>query len=184
MKVEAISMTRQSISTQGFQRLAQSALVLAGMLLSTAVWSQASAPSGESPQGSSSKLDAAMPPGVAAKSAAVKAVEESQGTLANRAVRDSDPLSMRGGLVTQVGTGRPVGEGSRVLRLPGKCSPKTNSLDCVAEAGQAPHGANVSSRVRNSVIGEVGAGRSATEGSGTVKRKEACTPQAGKLTCE
>jgi hypothetical protein len=125
-----------------------------------------------------------MPAGVAAKNAAVKSVDESQGTPVSRALPERDPLSVRGGLVTQTGSGRPVSEGSRVLRLPGKCSPKTNSLDCVAEAGQAPTGANVSSRVRNSVIGEVGAGRAATEGSGTVKRKEACTPQAGKLTCE
>ncbi|MDO9002587.1 MAG: hypothetical protein Q7V20_03905 [Aquabacterium sp.] len=125
-----------------------------------------------------------MPPGVAAKNSAVKTIEQTQGTPATRALKQGDALNIRGGLITQVGSGQPVSEGSRVLRLPGKCTPKTNSLDCVAEAGQAPTGANVSSRVRNSVIGEVGAGRAATEGSGTVKRKDACTPAPGKLTCE
>jgi len=45
-------------------------------------------------------------------------------------------------------------------------------------------GAKVSGRGRNGVIGEVGPGRAAREGSGTVKRKEACTPAPGKLTCD
>lgn len=173
-------MTHRSAFTLSLRSIAQSALMAAIVIASQAAWSQASSPTQEG----TTTPGAPMPAGVAAKNAAVKSVDESQGAPVTRALPERDPLSVRGGLVTHVGSGRPVSEGSRVLRLPGKCSPKTNSLDCVAEAGQAPTGANVSSRVRNSVIGEVGAGRAATEGSGTVKRKEACTPQAGKLTCE
>lgn len=175
-------MTHRSVFNLSARTLARTAVVAAIVAAAQTAWSQSSAPQ----EGTSTTTgDAPLPAGVAAKNAAVKSVDESQGgTPAIRALPQRDPLSVRGGLVTQVGSGRPVSEGSRVLRLPGKCSPKTNSLDCVAEAGQAPTGANVSSRVRNSVIGEVGAGRAATEGSGTVKRKEACTPQAGKLTCD
>ena len=128
--------------------------------------------------------EAATPPGAAARTNAANTSESVQGTTSSRALKNGGALGVRDGLITQVGSGRPVAEGSRVLRLPGKCTPKTNSLDCVNEAGQAPTGANVSSRVRNSVIGEVGAGRAATEGAGTVKRKDTCTPQPGKLTCE
>lgn len=80
--------------------------------------------------------------------------------------------------------GKAAGDGTRVLKAPAACTPKTNSLDCVAETGQAGQGANVSSRVRNSVIGEVGAGRATTEGAGAAKREGPCTPQAGKLTCD
>lgn len=175
-------MTHRSAFTLSVRTLAQTALVAGIVATSHTAWSQASSPQEGMP---TTTTGAPMPAGVAAKNAAVKSVDESQGgTPAIRALPERDPLSVRGGLVTQVGSGRPVSEGSRVLRLPGKCSPKTNSLDCVAEAGQAPTGANVSSRVRNSVIGEVGAGRAATEGSGNVKRKEACNPQAGKLTCD
>ncbi|MBC7699233.1 hypothetical protein [Aquabacterium sp.] len=130
------------------------------------------------------KSEADMPPGVAAKNSAVKTIDQTEGTPVTRSLKQGDALSIRGGLMTQVGSGQPVTEGSRVLRLPGKCTPKTNSLDCVAEAGQAPTGANVSSRVRNGVIGEVGAGRAATEGGGTVKRKDTCTPAPGKLSCD
>lgn len=174
-------MTHRSAFNLSLRAIAQSALMATIVVASQTAWSQASSPTQE---GMTTPPGAPMPAGVAAKNAAVKSVDESLGAPVTRALPERDPLSVRGGLVTHVGSGRPVSEGSRVLRLPGKCSPKTNSLDCVAEAGQAPTGANVSSRVRNSVIGEVGAGRAATEGSGTVKRKEACTPQAGKLTCE
>ncbi|CAH0355602.1 hypothetical protein [Aquabacterium sp. CECT 9606] len=161
--------------------LAAVALCCAGV--SSSVWAQASSPT-EGGQQPTTQSEALMPPGVAAKNSAVKTLDQTQGTPATRSLKQGDALSIRGGLITHVGSGQPVSEGSRVLRLPGKCTPKTNSLDCVAEAGQAPTGANVSSRVRNSVIGEVGAGRAATEGSGTVKRKEACTPAPGKLTCD
>lgn len=173
-------MTDQSPFSCAHHRLVQISLAVCCAGLSSMAWAQetASAPaSGQSSFGM-------MPPGVAAKNSAVKTIEQTQGTPATRALKQGDALNIRGGLITQVGSGQPVSEGSRVLRLPGKCTPKTNSLDCVAEAGQAPTGANVSSRVRNSVIGEVGAGRAATEGSGTVKRKDACTPAPGKLTCE
>ncbi|MFY9476493.1 MAG: hypothetical protein WAQ08_02300 [Aquabacterium sp.] len=96
--------------------------------------------------------------------------------------RGSVNLGPRPAVVT-VG-GKAAGDGTRVLKAPAACTPKTNSLDCVAETGQAGQGANVSSRVRNSVIGEVGAGRAATEGAGAAKRGGPCTPQAGKLTCD
>lgn len=93
-------------------------------------------------------------------------------------------LGPRPGLVTVVGADRKAGDSRRALKAPTACTPKTNSLDCVSEAGQAGQGANVSSRVRNSVIGEVGAGRAATEGAGGAKREGPCVPQAGKLTCD
>lgn len=86
-------------------------------------------------------------------------------------------------VVTVLGSGT-SGGGTRALKAPAACTPKTNSLDCVSESGQSGQGANVSSRVRNSVIGEVGAGRSTTQGAGAAKREGPCTPQAGKLTCE
>lgn len=86
-------------------------------------------------------------------------------------------------VLIEAGTGAAVGEGSRVLKVPGACTPKTNSLDCVADAGPSAQGANVSSRVRNSVIGEVGAGRGATEGGGNLKREGPCTPLPGQLSC-
>jgi hypothetical protein len=168
-----------------FHRCLAQAAVLAGLgVLAPTAWAQFTA-SGPSEGGTSViKPDAATPPGAATRNTAAKTADQTQGTSATRALKQGDPLSIRGGLVTQVGSGQPVAEGSRVLRLPGKCTPKTGSLDCVAEAGQASTGANVSSKVRNSVIGEVGAGRAATEGGGTVKHKEACTPAPGKLTCD
>lgn len=85
--------------------------------------------------------------------------------------------------VTLVGSGTAVTEGVRVLRTPGACTPKTNSLDCVQDSSQAGEGANVSGRVRGGVIGEVGTGRAATEGKGGAQRKEACTPKPGELSC-
>jgi hypothetical protein len=111
-----------------------------------------------------------------------------------RALDDTRPLTQQSTLpgrrapvansvLVEAGTGAAVGEGSRVLKVPGACTPKTNSLDCVADAGPSAQGANVSSRVRNSVIGEVGAGRGATEGGGNLKREGACTPLPGQLSC-
>ncbi len=82
-----------------------------------------------------------------------------------------------------VSVGSPVGEGVRVLRAPSGCTPKTNSLDCVQDSSDAGQGANVSGRVRNSVIGEVGAGRATTEGAGGAQRQQACTPKPGELSC-
>ena len=180
-------MTNRSPFIRSQHRLVQATLVLLCAGLSSAVWAQASSPSeggSQLPVVTTKPDPAPLAPGVATRNSAVKTIDQTQGTAATRALKSGDALSIRGGAITQVGSGQPVSEGSRVLRLPGKCSPKTNSLDCVAEAGQAPTGANVSSRVRNSVIGEVGAGRAATEGSGTVKRQDACTPAPGKLTCD
>lgn len=99
--------------------------------------------------------------------------------------RGTTTLGPRPAVVTVSGSGKAAGDGSvRALKAPAACTPKTNSLDCVAETGQAGQGANVSSRVRNSVIGEVGAGRATTEGAGAARREGPCTPQAGKLTCD
>lgn len=176
-------MTNRSAFSCTPHHLVRAALAVCCASLCSTVWAQASSPTeGQFPV--ETRSQAATPPGVAAKNSAVTTLDQTQGTPATRSLRQGDALSIRGGLITHVGSGQPVSEGSRVLRLPGKCTPKTNSLDCVAEAGQAPTGANVSSRVRNSVIGEVGAGRAATEGSGTVKRKDTCTPVPGKLTCD
>ncbi len=72
----------------------------------------------------------------------------------------------------------------RVVRVPAACTPKTNSLDCVQDSSQQGQGANVQGRVRNSVIGEVGEGRSATEGGSGAKRQAPCTPKPGELECK
>ncbi|MES2089846.1 MAG: hypothetical protein V4532_07705 [Pseudomonadota bacterium] len=170
-------------------RAALSRVVLQPMLLvgalalsGSAVWAQSQSPTigQESPPPESQTM-----PAVTGKTAVSTTLDDAKPALTTPVVRPlARPLGIRDGLITEVGSGRPVSEGSRILRLPGKCSPKTNSLDCVADAAPTPTGANVSSRVRNSVIGEVGAGRAATEGSGKAKSKATCTPQAGKLTCE
>lgn len=120
------------------------------------------------------------PAAEAAKAAAGSSLNSPANAVAP--TRGSVNLGPRPAVVT-VG-GRAAGDGTRVLKAPAACTPKTNSLDCVAETGQAGQGANVSSRVRNSVIGEVGAGRATTEGAGAAKREGPCTPQAGKLTCD
>ena len=119
----------------------------------------------------------------AARNTAVNTIEEVQGTPLKKSLVTKAEPGPREGLVTVVGSGTAVSEGARVLRVPAACTPKTNSLDCVADANQATQGGNVSSRVRNSVIGEVGAGKAATEGGGSAKRQGECTPQPGKLEC-
>lgn len=121
-------------------------------------------------------------PATAARAAANSVATDSRPTLAPRP--QNNTLAPRPGLVTVVGSGAAAGEGTRALRPPPACTPKTNSLDCVADGAQAGQGANVSSKVRNSVIGEVGAGRATTEGGGGVKREGACTPLPGKLSCD
>lgn len=157
-------------------------MVLVGALAlsGTAAWAQTFPEGQQGPTPESQTM-----PAVTGKTAVSTTLNDAKPALTTTVVRPlARPLGIRDGLITEVGSGRPVSEGSRILRLPGKCSPKTNSLDCVADAAPTPTGANVSSRVRNSVIGEVGAGRAATEGSGKAKSEATCTPQAGKLTCE
>jgi len=88
------------------------------------------------------------------------------------------------GLVAGVAGGSLGGDAVRVLNPPGQCVPQSNRLDCAAQGAGDAGGADVSSRVRRSVIGEVGSGRSATEGTGAPKTGPACTPLPGKLTCE
>ena len=175
-------MTNPSFSFRAaLSRVVLQPMLLAGALAlsGSAVWAQYQTGQ-ESPTPESQTM-----PAVTGKTAVSTTLNDAQPALTTPVVRPlARPLGIRDGLITEVGSGRPVSEGSRILRLPGKCSPKTNSLDCVADAAPTPTGANVSSRVRNSVIGEVGAGRAATEGSGKAKSKATCTPQAGKLTCE
>jgi hypothetical protein len=88
------------------------------------------------------------------------------------------------GLVADVAGGGAAGGTVRVLNPPSQCVPQSNRLDCAAQGAGDAGGADVSSRVRRSVIGEVGAGRSATEGAGAPRSGPACTPLPGKLTCE
>lgn len=88
------------------------------------------------------------------------------------------------GLVAEVAGGSVAGDAVRVLNPPSQCVPRPNRLDCAAQGAADAGGADVSGRVRRSVIGEVGAGRSATEGAGAPKSGPACTPLPGKLTCE
>ena len=161
-------------------------LVLAGAmaLVAPAVWAQTDQPTRGGGLQGADRPELARP-AVTAKAVVSEALDEAKPDTTTTVIRpQARPLGIRDGLITEVGTGRPMAEGSRILRVPGKCSPKTNSLDCVADAGPSPTGANVSSRVRNSVIGEVGVGRAATEGGGKAKTQATCTPQAGKLTCE
>lgn len=145
------------------------------------VHAQASQPTGDPPPSTAIPAPGAdtTPAATAARNTSTSTLTEVQSSAVRRLTGTRD------GVVNDVGTGRAVGDGSRVLRVPGKCDPKTNSLDCVTDSNAAQSGgANVSNRVRNSVIGEVGSGRSATEGSGKTKGQETCTPAPGKLTCE
>jgi hypothetical protein len=156
-------------------------------LLPVAVQAQASSPTNPPIELPPTEERPAAPgaqytPAAEAARAAAGSSLNSPANAAGPTTRGSANLGPRPAVVT-VG-GRAAGDGTRVLKAPAACTPKTNSLDCVAETGQAGQGANVSSRVRNSVIGEVGAGRAATEGAGAAKREGPCTPQAGKLTCD
>jgi hypothetical protein len=177
-------MKTHSISrAAGIARLLPIALA---SLLPLAVQAQASSPTGP-PIDVPPTEERPAAPG-AQYTPAAEAARAAAGSSLNSPANAVGP--MRGGVqlgprpaVVTVG-GRAAGDGTRVLKAPAACTPKTNSLDCVAETGQAGQGANVSSRVRNSVIGEVGAGRAATEGAGAARREGPCTPQAGKLTCD
>jgi len=124
------------------------------------------------------------PQAAAIKSAISKLQSEGSARAALQGLASGGLPGVRDGLVTEVGSGRPVGEGARVLSLPGQCTPKTNQLDCVEQTRNGAGGADVSGRVRKGVIGEVGAGRAATEGAGSVRGSTTCTPAPGKLTCE
>lgn len=165
----------------GLLRLA--APVAATLLLAT---SPCQAQTASAPSGQETVLPikpTVTPQSTAATQSTVKALGEGQSTGIKQSVSPKLP-GVREGMITEAGSGRAVGEGSRVLTIPGKCTPKTNSLDCVNDSAQTSGGANVSGRVRNSVIGEVGAGKAATEGGGKAKTEKTCTPAPGKLTCE
>jgi len=124
------------------------------------------------------------PQAAAIKSAISKLQSEGAARAVLQGLASGGLPGVRDGLVTEVGSGRPVGEGARVLSLPGQCTPKTNQLDCVEQTRNGAGGADVSGRVRKGVIGEVGVGRAATEGAGSVQGSSTCTPAPGKLTCE
>jgi len=110
--------------------------------------------------------------------------QQGSATATGSALQPRPLPGVRGGLITEVGSGRAIGEGSRVLTVPGKCTPKAHSLDCASETAQDSGGADVSGRVRKGVIGEVGAGKATTEGAGKAQGSKTCTPAPGKLTCE
>lgn len=123
-------------------------------------------------------------PGAAAVNAATGLAVQPLATAVSRAAATPNlSVAPRPPTVVQAGTGAAVSAGVRVLKAPGACTPKTNSLDCVQDSSQSGQGANVSGRVRNSVIGEVGTGQAITEGAGGAQRQQACTPKPGELTC-
>lgn len=161
------------------RRTARAGLIASGLSLLHALAQAQSAPPTNNPN-NQEVPPVVTPQSTAGKNAAVKTLDDARQLPIKQATGQGRPAAGSGdGPIT-----RPTAEGSRVLAAPGKCAPKTNSLDCVAEDGQAPKGANVSDRVRNSVIGEVGAGRAATEGGGKAKEQTTCTPVDGKLTCK
>lgn len=177
-----------STSSSGVLVLASLLAVSMACVVPMAVHAQASGPT-TGPIETPPSEDKPAAPGAqytpaaeAARAAAASSLSSPANVVDN--LRGRATLGPRPGVVTVVGSGRTAGDGTRALKAPTACTPKTNSLDCVSEAGQAGQGANVSSRVRNSVIGEVGAGRAATEGAGGAKREGPCIPQAGKLTCD
>lgn len=159
---------------------ATSALLLAA----GAAHAQASAPPvTESPVVAAPGTPVTTPQSTAGKSAVTQAFTTNNAAILKQSIAPKALPGVRGGLVTIAGSDQAVGEGVRLLPLPGQCTPKTNSLDCVTDSAQSG-GANVSGRVRTGVIGEVGAGRGATEGAGKAQGQKTCTPAPGKLTCE
>lgn len=142
------------------------------------------APTSNTPANTQPTLPENTPQAAAIKGAINKLQGEGAARAALQGLISGGPPGVRDGLVTEVGSGRPVGEGARVLNLPSPCTPKTNQLDCVEQTRNGATGADVSGRVRKGVIGEVGAGRAATEGAGQVQGNTSCTPALGKLTCE
>jgi hypothetical protein len=130
---------------------------------------------------------AIIPPNAAQAAVIQSIVSQLQGANSSRALvqglrSNSLPAGVEG-LVADVAGRSVAGDAVRVLNPPSQCVPRSNRLDCAAQ-GADVSGADVSSRVRRSVIGEVGAGRSATEGAGAPASGPACTPVPGKLTCE
>jgi hypothetical protein len=158
-------------------------LGLSGLVMAPCVQAQTTNPNnpnGVPPKGTP-ELTA---PGAAAVNAATGLAQQPLATAVSRAAATPNlSVAPRPPAVVQAGTGAAVSAGVRVLKAPGACTPKTNSLDCVQDSSQAGQGANVSGRVRNSVIGEVGTGQAITEGAGGAQRQQACTPKPGQLTC-
>jgi hypothetical protein len=131
---------------------------------------------------------ASIPPNASQAAVIQSIVSQLQGANSARALVqglrvNSLPAGIEG-LVADVAGGSAAGGTLRVLNPPSQCVPQSNRLDCAAQGAADVGGVDVSSRVRRSVIGEVGAGRSATEGAGAPTSGPACTPVPGKLTCE
>lgn len=129
-----------------------------------------------------------IPPNAAQAAVIQSLASQLQGANAARALVQG--LSGKGlpagvdGLVAGVAGGSVAGDAVRVLNPPGQCVPRANRLDCAAPGEADVGGADVSGRLRRGVIGEVGSGRPATEGTGAPASGPACTPLPGKLTCE
>lgn len=156
-----------------------------GLLAHTGAHAQASSPGGDPPNvpvspPSATTDPSTTPPATSTRNATVQTLGTQQSAPISSATRPQTG----GTVLIDAATGRSVGSGSRVLRAPAPCSPKTGSLDCAVEAGAATQGSDVSTRVRRGVIGEAGSGRAATEGSGTVKGQETCVPAPGRLSCD
>ncbi|WP_394471039.1 hypothetical protein [Roseateles sp. DC23W] len=129
-----------------------------------------------------------VPPNAAQAAVIQSIASQLQGASSARALlqglkANSLPAGVEG-VVAGVAGGSAGGDALRVLNPPSQCVPRSNRLDCAAQGATDAGGADVSSRLRHSVIGEVGAGRSATEGAGAPKSGPTCTPLPGKLTCE
>lgn len=163
-------------SSQAYQSFGRWLMLALSMACSTVAMAQSQ---GRDPG------NARASPATAAMNSATTTSQQPQATAIDQAVKLPDsnvtivtkPLAVTGGGAGSASTS------ARVLRIPTACTPKTNSLDCVQDSTQPGQGANVEGRVRNGVLGEVGTGKSTTEGRGGAKRDEACTPKAGELNC-
>ena len=143
--------------------------------------------------GGDSQLRPDTPAEAAGKNTAVKALDDTRATTLKPLTGGKKappllapppaPVTIGGGSAAPAAAATPGATPPRALALPGKCTPKAGSLDCVTDSAGSKSGEDVSGRVRTSVIGEVGAGRGATEG-GKAKGQETCTPKAGELSCE
>lgn len=161
-------------------------LGVSGLVMAPCVQAQTTNPNNpNNPNGAPPKVTPELTaPGAAAVKSAADLAQQPLATAVSRAAATPNlSVAPRPPAVVQAGTGAAVSAGVRVLKAPGACTPKTNSLDCVQDSSQAGQGANVSGRVRNSVIGEVGTGQAITEGAGGAQRQQGCTPKPGELTC-
>ena len=91
---------------------------------------------------------------------------------------------VRTGVIAEVGPGSSATEGSQGLKVPENCVPTKGHMDCQTTEAATP--ASVVERVRSGVIGEVGAGRSATEGTQApgIRMSVACAPGDARAECK